>query len=187
MAKHVLSLEIPDTMNKCIFRVVDTSVYATTIPVTCPLLQITPPGYIHPVNFTNPQILPGFNLNLTACDLELQVSDCGTTFYDVPDGIYIVKYSVEPKDLVYVEYNHLRTTCADNRIKEIYCSLSLGACDPPAAIKDKLNQVRLIQQYLKAAKAYVEDCHEPTKGMELYRYAVKLIDKLSCSSSCKTC
>ena len=41
MSKHVLSLEIPDTMNKCIFRVVDTSVYATGIPITCPLLQIT--------------------------------------------------------------------------------------------------------------------------------------------------
>lgn len=187
MSKHILSLEIPDTMNKCILRVVDTSVYATGIPVTCPLLQITAPGFMHPVNFSTPSVTPGFSLNITACDLELQTSDCGTVFYDVPDGIYIIKYSVEPKDLVYVEYNHLRITCANNKVKAVYCDLQLGACDPPANIKDKLNQIRLIQQYLLAAKAYVEDCRDPKRGMELYRYAVKLLDKMSCGSSCKTC
>lgn len=187
MSKHVLSLEIPDTMNKCIFRVVDTSVYATGIPVTCPLLQITVPGFIHPVNFSTPQIEPGFSANLTACDLELQNTNCGTEFMDVPDGIYIIKYSVEPKEYVYVEYNYLRTTCADNRVKQIYCNIDLGACDPPASVKDKLNQIRLIQQYLKAAKAYVEDCRDPKRGMELYKYAVSLIDKMECSTGCKTC
>lgn len=187
MSKHLLSLEIPDTMNGCILRVVDTSAYAAGIPVTCPLLQITNPGYIHPENFTTPQIETGFNANLTACDLGLQTSNCGTDFSNISDGIYIIKYSVEPRNLVYVEYNHLRTTCAQNRIKELYCSLELAACDPPAAKKDKLNQIRLIQQYLKASKAYVEDCHDPKRGMELYKYAVSLIDKLSCNTSCKTC
>ena len=187
MSKHVLSLEIPDTMNKCILRVVDTSVYAEGIAVTCPLLQITAPGYINPVNFSTPEIEPGFSHNFTACDLELQNYNCGTEFMDIPDGIYIIKYSVEPKEFVYVEYNHLRTTCAQNKIKAIYCDLQLGACDPPSSIKDKLNQIRLIQQYLYAAKAYVEDCRDPKRGMELYKYAVSLLDKMSCSTGCKTC
>lgn len=187
MAKHVLSLEVPDTLNKCILRVVDTSVYSSDIAVTCPLLQITVPGFIHPVNFTEPQILPGFIANITACDLGLQSSECGTTFYDVPDGIYIIKYSVEPKNLVYVEYNHLRITTALNRVRAIYCELDLGACEPPTNIMNKLNQLRLVEQYLSAAKAYVEDCHNPKKGMELYTYAMKQLDKLSCGTSCGTC
>jgi hypothetical protein len=164
MAKHVLSLEVPDTLNKCILRVVDTSVYSSDIAVTCPLLQITVPGFIHPVNFTEPQILPGFIANITACDLGLQSSDCGTQFYDVPDGIYIIKYSVEPKNLVYVEYNHLRITTALNKVRAIYCELDLGACEPPTNIMNKLNQLRLIEQYLSAAKAYVEDCRDPKRG-----------------------
>jgi hypothetical protein len=63
----------------------------------------------------------------------------------------------------------------------------MGACDAPADLKQKLNQIRLIEQYLSAAKANVEDCHNPKKGMELYTYAVKLLDKLSCNTSCKTC
>lgn len=186
MAKHVLSLEVPDTLNGCIFRVVDTSIYATT-PVNCPLLQITPPGFIHPVNFTTPVIEPGFMANITACDLGLQTDNCGTTYQDIPDGIYIVKYSVSPSELLYVEYNHLRMTCALNRVKQLYCDLSLGACEPSTELMATLNQIRLIQQYLDAAKSYVEICHDPNKGMELYRYAVKLLDKLSCNSDCKTC
>lgn len=187
MSRHVLSLEVPDTLNKCILRVVDTSVYDPQIPATCPLLQITIPGYIHPVNFTEPQISAGFNVNITACDLGLQTTDCNTVFYDIPDGIYIVKYSVEPKDLVYAEYNHLRVTCALNRINKIRCSLDLGACEPASDVLDKLEKITLIEQYIKAAKVFVEDCHDPKKGMELYKYAVKLIDKLSCSTGCEPC
>jgi len=187
MSRHVLSLEIPDTLNKCILRVVDTSVYDPNIAATCPLLQITIPGFIHPVNITEPQISTGFMVNITACDLGLQVSDCNTVFYDVPDGIYIVKYSIEPKNLVYVEYNHLRVTCALNRINKIRCALNLGACEPPTEVLQKLKKIALIEQYIKAAKAYVEDCHDPKRGIELYKYAVKLIDKLSCSTGCEPC
>ena len=186
MAQHVLSLEAPDTLNKCILRVVDTSVYNPLTPPSCILLQITLPGFNVPVQFTDTEITPGFNLNLTACDLDLQVNNCGTTYQNLPDGIYIIKYSVSPNDLVYVEYNHLRITCALNKIQAIYCNLDLAACDPPAAVKEKLNQVRLIQQYLSAAKAQVEYCHQPAKGMDLYRYALTLISKLDCTS-CSTC
>lgn len=186
MAKHVLSLEIPDVSNKNILRVVDTSVYAPNIDIVCPLLQITPPGFVHPSNIEPPVIEPGFILNATACDLQLQTTDCNDTFYDIQDGIYIIKYSIEPKEYVYVEYNHLRITCAMNKVNQVYCNLELGDCDPPADKKAILNQIRLIEQYLKAAKAYVEDCHDAKKGMELYSYAVKLLDKLTCND-CKTC
>ena len=187
MAQHVLSLESPDTLNKCILRVVDTSIYNTQVSPQCPLLQITLPGFNLPVQFTDSVIAPGFSLNLTACDLELQTNNCGTSYNDLPDGIYIIKYSVSPAEFVYVEYNHLRITCALNKIQSIYCDLDLAACDPPQKIKEKLNQVRLIQQYLSAAKAQVEFCHQPAKGMELYRYALSLLNKLDCSKSCSTC
>lgn len=186
MAQHTLSLEAPDTLNKCILRIIDTSIYNPQVTVKCPLLQVTLPGFTRPVQFTEAQIQPGFMLNLTACDLELQVANCGTSYADLPDGLYIIKYSVSPNEIVYVEYNHLRITCALNRIQEIYCSLDLGACDPPEKIKSILNQVEMAEQYLKAAKAYVEFCHQPSKGMDLYRYAQRLLNKIDCSS-CKSC
>jgi hypothetical protein len=49
-------------------------------------------------------------------------------------------------------------------------------------VKEKLNKITMIQRYLDAAKSFVEYCHEPAKGMELYNYAIKLLDKLDCKS-----
>ena len=182
MARHILSLEMPDTLNNCILPIFDTSTYTDLNAVVCPYLQITPPGYVETVNFEEPVIEPGFIKYFTACDLLMQTTGCGTTNYDLPDGIYIIRWSVSPNDIVYVEYNHLRITKALNIIQKIYCDLDLGTCDPPAAVKEKLEKLTLIQNYLKAAKAKVEYCHEPNDGMELYRYAMRLLDKMTCKN-----
>lgn len=190
MAQHVLSLEAPDTMNKCILRIVDTSVYNPDIPVKCPMLWVTLPGFKYSVQFTESAgedgsslpISPGFIVNLTACDLEIQSADCGTIYNDLPDGIYAIKYSVSPNEYVYVEYNHLRITKALHRYQAILCDLDLAACDPSSAVKEKINKLRMINMYLQAAKAQVEFCHHSQKGMELYNYAVKLLDKMTCST-----
>lgn len=182
MANHILSLEVPDTLNGCILRIADTSIYSPLMPVTCQLLEVTVPGFNIPVQFTAPVIVPGFNLNLTACDLQIQTTNCGTIFNDLPDGIYIIKYSVSPNDIIYVEYNHLRITKALKRYQSILCDLDIADCDPPEIVKAKMRQLSLIRMYLDAAKAKVEFCHEPVKGMELYRYAVKLLGKIECRS-----
>jgi len=182
MANHKLSLEIPDILNSSIIRVVDTSVYNYDIPITCPQLAVTVPGFTYSVLFQEPVLQPGFIMNLTACDLEIQTAQCGTTYYEIPDGIYAIKYSVSPNDIVYVEYNHLRITKALNMIQEVLCDLDLGACEPPSSIKDILNRVTMVQRYLDAAKAKVEYCHEPSKGMELYNYALKMLKKIGCKS-----
>ena len=187
MANHVLSLEVPDTMNKCLLRIVDTSIYNSLNPATCQLLQVTLPGFNVPVQFSSTDIELGFMVNLTACDLELQTINCGTTYYDLPDGIYIIKYSVSPNEIVYVEYNHLRITNALYIIQCLLCYLDVGTCEPTDEIRDKLNKITLIRRYLDAAKAQVEYCHHPDKGMELYRYAIKQLNKLACNTNCGTC
>lgn len=183
MANHVLSLEVPDTMNLCILRIVDTSIYNPLSPVKCPVLQVSLPGFNYSVAFDDTKIDPGFILNLTACDLEIQHSQCGEKYVDLPDGIYKIKYSVSPNDIVYVEYNHLRITAALTIYQSLMCDLDIAACDPPADKKDKLNKLRMIRSFLDAAKAKVEFCHQPDKGMALYNYALKLLNNLSC----KTC
>lgn len=184
MAKHILSLEAPDTLNLCQLRVVDTSVYNADAEIKCPLLQITLPGFNYSVLIEEPDIAPGFMLNLTACDLEVQTQNCGTEFNTLPDGIYVLKYSVSPNEYVYVEYNHLRITKALLMYKDILCELDMGACEPDTELEKKLKDLNQIRMYLEAAKAKVEICHEPSKGMELYNYALKLLKKYDCQS-CK--
>jgi hypothetical protein len=179
MVNHVLSLEVPTVMNGCIMNIMDTSVYSSLIPITCPTLQVTIPGFTHPVKL---DFTPSSLFTITACDLELQTEDCGTSYVDIPDGVYILKYSVSPNTIVYVEYNHLRITKALQKYHSALCEIDLADCDPPAKVKETLNKLRLIKMYLEAAKAKVETCHEPVKGMTIYNYAVKLLDKINCTN-----
>lgn len=182
MAKHVLSLEVLDTLNEKILRIVDTSIYDTIVPVECPILSITVPGFGYSTEFDSVTITPGFSKNFTACDLGLQTIDCGTKFSRLPDGIYIIKYSVSPNDIVYVEYNYLKISGIMNCYQRILCELDVSACEPMPEIANKLELLRKIKMYIEAAKAKVEICMEPSKGIELYGYAKKLLSKFNCSS-----
>lgn len=179
MAHHTLSLEAPNTLNECILRIVDTSVYMS-IPVSCPKLQITVPGFSTSVEIEG--VLPGFNYNLTACDLEIQRSGCGTMFNSLPDGIYVIKYSVSPNDVVYAEYNHLRITKALDKLNKRLCELDIAKCAPNETTHKKLRLLGDIHTYLLAAKAKVEVCHRPSEGMQVYEYALSLLDKMDCRS-----
>ena len=89
-------------MNEFILMILDTSVYQTVdpaIPIICPTLNITVPGFnysnqIEGVTMTN--FVNTGHITLTACDLQLQTSNCGTQYFNLPDGIYVIKYSVSP-------------------------------------------------------------------------------------------
>lgn len=184
MSQHVLSLEAPETLNLCILRLVDTSIYSQVAPPTCPRLTVQVPGFSRGVDIPNAQ--PGFIYNLTACDLGIQTQQCGTQYYDLPDGIYVLRYSVSPNDIVYVEYNHLRITKALRMIYDILCDLDRGACTPSNETLEKLRELHYIEMVLKGAKADVEYCLHPKQGWENYSYALRLLDKLRCcKNSCR--
>ena len=187
MANHILSLDIPTVLNTCVMKIFDTSVYQTVspnIPIICPTLTITVPGFGYSTEIIGDKMInfvEGGHINLTACDLGLQKENCDTILANIPDGIYAIKYSVSPNNLVFVEYNYLRISQALNKYYKVLCNVDLAACDPPAKIKAKLERLRLIKMYLESAKSKVEFCHEPQKGMSLYNYALKLLNKFECS------
>ena len=172
-------------MNQCILKIFDTSVYTPLIPITCPTLNITVPGFGYSNQIEGVDMIAFVNdshITLTACDLQLQNSNCNTTLNNLPDGIYIIKYSVSPNETVYVEYNHMRITYALNKYYKILCDVDVAACDPPFKVQQRLEELRLIFMYLQAAKSKVEFCHEPQKGMSLYNYALKLLNQMECSN-----
>lgn len=175
-SKHQLSLELPDSNNIKVFRLVDTSSYAEEVGVDCGTLQITSPGFNLPVSI---EVTPRFNLILNGCTLGIQRTGCGEVSQILPDGIYIIRYSVSPHASVYVEYNHLRATQTLNRYYNLLSQLELSACEPDADVKEQLEELRMIKSFIDAAKAKVEYSHEAEKGMELFVYAKKRLDKLT--------
>jgi hypothetical protein len=180
-AKHILSLELPCVANCDIFSVKDTSQYAEEVPIECPQLLILPPG------FSNPYIVdvqPQFNLNLTACALGLQTYGCGENTAPYPDGVYVIKYRVQPHDKVYVEYNHLRTNTIMAAYYRKLCDLDIQACEPSSDRKKIIAEMHYIKTMIDAAKAKVEYAGSPEAGWELYKYAESKLKKITCDISC---
>lgn len=186
MAKNLLALHVPDIMSSDIMHIEDHSVYDPLMSYICPTLKVRVPGFSEPVVFNDTTALvvnKGFAFNLTACDLQLQLTNCGTEFNTLTDGIYAISYSISPNDKVCVEINHLRVTCLMHNWKNEMCKLRLGACEPSGELRDKFNALKEIKSYIDAAKAKADVCFEAEEAMTLYEYAKKLLDKIQC----KTC
>jgi len=183
--KHQLSLHIPQTMDDWSLTIMDTSIYTSLIPISCPTLQILAPGFKKATTIDESSVVPlvpNFIKNLSACMLGMQKEECGSRFDPLPDGVYVIKYSVSPNNIVYVEYNHLRIVEALIRWDGLLCDLELLPCPNPKDKEDKLSKLMEIRSYLYDAVSKVQTCMTAAKGMEMYNYAVRLMDKMTCSN-----
>jgi hypothetical protein len=177
--KHILSLEIPTVSNCELLCIKDTSQYVAELAVDCEELLITLPGYSTPVLI---KVDKGFDMCLTACVLALQKTQCGTIQQRLPDGIYIIRYSVSPNSKVFVEYNHLRTTSLLNDYYQVLCDLNIQACQPETSKQELLSEMNFIRTMIDAAVANVEYCQSSAQGMQLYSYAKERLSRINCPS-----
>ena len=181
-AKHILSLEIPTVSDCNIFTINDTSQYAEDLNISCPELLINSPGFKNPQLIEVPQ---GFDLNLNACALGIQTTNCGSQLGTIPDGIYVIRYRVKPHDKAYVEYNFLRVTTLLSTYHDKLCELNIKPCEPTSEFKQTLAEMHYIRTMIDAAKAKVEYAHSPHEGMELYEFAKNKLKKITCDICCK--
>tara|TARA_B110000967_G_C18891555_1_gene567745 strand:+ start:3138 stop:3683 length:546 start_codon:yes stop_codon:yes gene_type:complete len=176
-AKHILSLESYFVSNPEIFHLKDTSEYAKNLSIDCTELLITVPGYNKPALI---EVSPGFDLTINACSLNIQTSNCGSSRIDIPDGLYIVRYSVAPNDKVYVEYNMLRTTSLMNMYYDKMCSIDVTTCLPSSEQSELMSEMSFIRTLIDAAKSKVEYCGSPSQGLELFEFAKNRLEKVTC-------
>jgi len=182
MAQHRLSLEVPHIVNTCILPVYDTSIYSPEVPTTCPILAITPPGFWQATQLGNRA--PQFIANLSACDLGIQLSNCDNYNNVLVDGLYIIRWSLSPNDIVFVEYNHLRIATVLTTYMKILCHLNLAACEPDKETQQKIVRLQFIRTLFDAAIAKVEVAHQPEAGMQIYNYARTQLNKLGRYYNC---
>lgn len=183
---HFIQLNVPDHLTECILRVEDFSIYNTILPFTAPTLQVQVPGFDYAVEFnltTTPTLDKNFVMNIDACMLGLQTTNCGFKKEALPDGVYNITYSVAPNQILNHTVNHLRTTTIENQLLCLYKELNSGPCEPSNELNRQMDLLGVIDGYIKTAKAlafFDNDCHN---AMMMYDYAKKLIDKMNC----KTC
>lgn len=176
-----LALQFYEDYNSTTLTIIDRSIYNEDITVGCERLLITLPGFVHPITVP---ISTGFNEAFTAYDLKLTNRN-NSNLMKLPDGLYIINYSICPNDEVYVEYNYLRQTETYKKYFKKLCSLQLLGCEEKKSTAEIIKKLQTIDMYLQAAKAYVEECGAPVRGLELHAYANKLLDKLNIDCNCK--
>lgn len=179
ITRHILSLDAPESTNDKIIRLVDTSAYSPALEVKCPRLEILIPGHATPVVIDTTH---GFMLALNSVDLALTDSEPAP----LPDGVYVVRYSVSPNEKVWIEYNILRTTGTINKYMDQLCRLRIDACEPEQAVLDKWKDLEMIYRFIRAATIKVEWCGASKEGMRMLTYAGKLLDRYL-TNNCLTC
>lgn len=175
-----LSLQFYEDYNSTTLTIIDRSLYNTDITVDCQRLLITLPGFIHPINVP---VEINFNRAFTAYDLKL-CSRNNNSLMTLPDGLYIVNYSICPTNEVNVEYNILRQTETYKKYFKKLCALQLVGCSEKKQTSEIIKKLQTIEMFLIAAKCYVEECNSPTRGLELQTYANKQLDALDIDCNC---
>lgn len=174
-----LEVDYLDSNNPKTFRLIDNSEYNPKIPIECATLEITPPGFKQPRVF---DVQPLFSSVFNASILGILKSKSYKTLTDLPDGIYNIKYSIQPTSELSVEYEYFRTV----KLKDKYCRIVCGLLDKKrdytvSAFEDIKHEILWINELIDAAKFKVEVCGEQDKGMELYNEAAFLLNKyISC-------
>lgn len=181
-----LKLRFADNIDLCYLHVEDVSYYPDGWMIECNKLEITLPGFTHP-NLTIDGLEPNFRKILYACDLNVQTDGCGERFDVLPDGIYIIRYSMGTKGKLFVEYNHLRIAQLLNGYYDLMCCLELKSEDSTWNVDKMFCDVGMFNAYLHSAKASVEWCHDVKRGMEHYRKACDILKKLKCQYCPEKC
>jgi hypothetical protein len=166
-----LDLLILDTHNAYTLGIADLSQYPTGFAIVAPTLQIAPPGFptvALPFTASSMSILNSENLGL---------STAGQDLVKIPDGIYRIKYTVNPAHLYFVEKTFMRTDAIQERFDNAFMTADFSCADRhfTKAERDKLDEIYyLIQESIAAANKCAN-----TLAMNLYNQALKLLDRYS--------
>lgn len=170
-----LQLDIQESNNLKVFRIQDSSEYNSQIPVECGIVEITVPGFKYSKKFDVKQY---FNFALNASLLDIAKVRNYRQLVDLPDGIYNIKYSIKPNQVLNVEYNYFRIT----KILERYAKVTCEFLDQRSKLTrkdfvEKQKDLFWIKLLIDSSKYKVEECDEIEKGIELYNEASDLLKK----------
>lgn len=164
-----LDLLILDTHNAYTLGIADLSQYPPGFAIVAPTLQIAPPGFPSvalPFTASSISILNSENLGLTKS---------GQDQVKLPDGIYRIKFTVNPANVHYVEKTFMRTDGIQEKFDSAFMKADFSCGDRhfTKAERDKLDEIYyLIQEAIAAANKCANSL-----AMNLYNQASKLLER----------
>jgi len=177
MISELLLDFIPNTSCK-LFTVKDVSLYNENLPVTCGLLEIKAPGFTYVVNT---EVERDFEQKVTMSFLQLQSQ--GAKYNNpLPDGNYEIKYSINPNEVLFVEYNYYSTCNLYNNYISQLCDYFNKSCELTQAEQEKeMERLFEISTLLDNVKISAQECNDVPTADRLYEKAKQLLEKHGCN------
>lgn len=163
-------------------RLYDTSHYYENETVSNYLIEVLPVNKSIWITF---YVKKGFSLALNSSNLRYNrvVDESGLT--ELPDGVYEIKQSFKPNSYTVKHFYHFRITRLLNKIQSERANLRSEQCtisrEEYMKNRDKL---RDIEEFADAAKYMVEERLDKKKGIDLYKWAEKLLEDYTNECQC---
>lgn len=176
----MLDFNIIDTYNSLTIGIADASTYDPIVPIANPSLEITPPGGFSKVTIPfTPMSINIINSNMAgitiACDYD--------GLYEMPDGIWVFKYSIKPNLTSFVSKYFMRTTLIECKLQSILLKNLLSEGDPiinATQLKSLLDVQLMIEGSIAAAnKGDVQTANS------IYKKASSVLENLN--QKCDNC
>lgn len=173
----VLNLTIFDSHDANLLVIGDSSQYPTGWNVVSPTVQITVPGYnIKTLEFTRGTINI-YNSNDLGITCDVDTCDLAP----IPDGVYVLKYSISPA----YQYNTTKTFLRVDNLYKKYddkiLNMEMFKCDGQLRRNIKM-QFDEIEFYIQGAIASANRC-ATSLAMEMYDKANTLLNRIE--QTCK--
>lgn len=156
----------------------DTSVYDSGFTVTSPTRFIIPPGF--------PEIAITYTINTvqvydsSTLGITCSTSDCAKT--SIPDGIWVIKQTVNPANTYFVEKTFLKVDKFYEKFDAAFLKLDIMQCDGALKAQQE-KELNTIEFYIQGAIAAANKC-ATKRAMDLYRKAADLLDKFTKKQTC---
>ena len=165
---EILDFVVLPTYDVKTMAIMDTSTYSTDPPsVTSNQLLISIPGFspvtINPFALQTTTVVNSTTLGITTTGNEEAL----------PDGLYCIRYSVDPVATAYVEKNIARVDRLQKKFAEAFMSLDMMVCDD-ALQKQAREELMSIYFFIQGAIASANNCAS-VEFTKLYQQANKML------------
>lgn len=171
-----LDIVVVPTFNTKTLGIADASVYPSD-PVS-PTIYITPPGFdtvVLPFSFDDYTIYTSLTLGLTSI---------GDPYAALPDGVWFLKYTVDPALTNYVQKSIMRVDQLQEKFDTAFMQLDMMECDRAIKTQSKVDLMS-IYFFIQGAIAAANNC-AIEEANKLYIQADKMLNRFI-SGDCGCC
>ena len=170
---HQLDITYHNTFNCKTLKIEDNSIYDDILSVKNIILEIKPPGLVGYVPFYISK-KDWKSITFNCSSLKICSKRDVSKLEPIPDGIYDIKYSIDPNLKMIVEFSHMRVCqIMSNYIKLNGLFLSNKCSMNEKDIESIEKELIGIYDTIQSSVYSVEECLDNTLGLELYRKLLK--------------